>query len=843
LTDSERPNPAALDAAEKRILQYVVDNIPYLIFWKDAESRYLGCNKNFAALDGRADPRELVGRSDADMVWKDQAETYRAGDVATMQAGVPILNQEEVSPDGKGGEMVILTSKVPLRDDSGAVNGLLGIIVDITERKRLELDLKRAKEEAEQAVRARNEFIANVTHELRTPLTLILGPVVEALGDPSLSAAMRRLLERVQRNGFRLYNLVNDVLDLSKAEAGQTRASRERTDVRSVLAALLADMQPLAQARGLTLELSSDEAELPVMLDVKLFERIVLNLVGNALKFTAQNGWVRVSLAREATTFRVDVADNGAGIDAATQARLFQKFVQADGSATRKHEGTGLGLALVKHFTDALGGSVAVSSEVGKGATFSVTLPLDAARTGPEEPAAEAADTALGTRAFQRQVAAATRVSRPPSLSPPATRFSHPPSLAPDASGPKPRVLLVEDNADLRAYMSETLKSDFSTVGVSNGKEAWELLQSQRFDVVCSDVMMPVLDGISLTRRIKEHPVLSSLPVILLSARGGSDAAASGLDAGADDYVPKPFAANELRARVRAAYRMKRLQEQLREQSRAAGIAEVATGIVHNVGNVLNSVGISAGLVRDCAENSAVALLTRLAASLNTPEAQADLARFFQHDPAGKSFSKALAVVSERLVAERETQVEECNAITECIAHVREIVSSQQGLTRGTFAREATDVNGVLDKALLLTTSLMRGASVEIERDFQILPVLWIDPHILLQSFINVLNNARQALAGNPPDRRKLTLLTRVNAGQVEISFVDNGEGIAPRHLQRIFHQGFTTRPQGLGFGLHMSSMNLRTIGGSIRAHSDGPGAGATFVISLPVETQASAAE
>lgn len=821
---SDQSRAATETSTEASVLQYVVDNLPYLIFWKNRESVYLGCNKGFAALDGRSDPKEMIGRTDFDMVWRDLAPAYRAGDIETMERGVPILHKEETSPDGQGGEMVILTSKVPLRNQAGEVVGLLGMIVDITERKRLELALQKAKEEAEQAARARSEFIANVTHELRTPLTLILGPVVEALGDASLDAKTRSLLERVQRNGFRLYNLVNDVLDVSKAEAGKTLARREQLDVMQVLRDVVADMQPLAAARGLELELRG-ESEFRAALDVRLFERIVLNLVGNGLKFTAPGGWVRIEVVRDAERFRVDVSDNGEGIDETTQARLFEKFVQGDGSATRKHEGTGLGLALVKHFSETLGGRVWVKSSPGQGATFSVELPIASAEsvtvTRARDP--EASEDVLGTRGFQQRAAGATTESR---------RIS----LAPDSSGPRPRVLVAEDNDDLRAYVVETLSSDFEPVGAANGAEAWKLLQQQRFDLVVSDVMMPLLDGIELTKKIKEHEFLSSLPVILLSARGGNEAASSGLDSGADDYLPKPFAANELRARTRAAYRMKRMQEQLREQSRAAGVAEVATGIVHNVGNVLNSVGISAGLLQSSLENSALRLLEKLAAALSAQSAQGA-------PPSPEKLASSLSLLAGRLAEEREEQLTESKSIIECVAHVREIVTSQQGLTRGFVAREATDPNAVLEQALTLSMSLLRKASIELEREHEPLPVLWIDPHILLQVFINVLNNARQALANTPLEKRLIRLRTRRVGDTVEVAISDNGEGIEPKNLKRIFQQGFTTKPQGQGFGLHMSTLNLRVLGGTISAESGGIGAGATFTLRLPVESGARAAE
>ena len=197
---------------------------------------------------GRAHPRELVGRSDYEMTWAESADDYRAVDKALLASGEPSLNKEESLPDGAGGQHVVLTSKVPMRNEVGEVIGVLGILFDITERKRMELELTRAREAAEEAARAKSAFLAVVSHELRTPLTLILGPVKQALENDGLPADTRVLLERVQRNALRLYGLVNDVLDFTKADAAQLQVHREDFDAGNMKhRGLVDDMQPLGE--------------------------------------------------------------------------------------------------------------------------------------------------------------------------------------------------------------------------------------------------------------------------------------------------------------------------------------------------------------------------------------------------------------------------------------------------------------------------------------------------------------------------------------------------------------------------------------------------------------------
>ncbi len=807
---------------ERAILQYVVDNMPYLIFWKDRESVYLGCNKNFAALNGRSGPQEIVGRTDHDMVWSAHADVYRAGDRATMERGEPILNKEEVSSDGKGGEMVILTSKVPLRNGAGDVIGLLGMVVDITERKRIEVELQRAKEAAEEAARSRSRFVATVSHELRTPLTLILGPVKDALGDASLPEATRRILERVQRNGFRLYNLVNDVLDLARMEAGYAAARRELVDVVAAARLVVEDMQPLAQARGLSLGFSAGSPRLAALLDTKLFERVLLNLIGNALKFTPAGGCVRVSLAEEQSNVRIDVSDNGIGIPEAARAGLFQAFAQLDNPATRKHEGTGLGLALVKQFVHSMGGSVRVESEDGAGATFTVLLRrLAAPESGAEEDSEsqpDAHDPALGGRTWQRQIA---------SLAPAGASAGEGTS----AAGGVARILVAEDHQDMREYIEEILQPEFSVIAVENGKRAWERLQTHRFDVVVSDVMMPEMDGLTLTAKIKAHGALSHTPVILLTARGGADAAATGLNAGADDYVSKPFAAVELRARTRAAVRMSRLQEELRARSRQAGMSAVATGVLHNLGNVLNSFSVSSELLDERIRESRVGSVQKLAQLLT--DHGPDLAAFLTADERGKHVPEFIRQLAGELAEEQAALVEEMAELRRTLDHVKRVVALHQGVVAGRGVDEMFAPVETVETALRLSAPAIEERDIRIERWLVEVPLLRGDRHKVLQILINLIDNARHALYERPGGDKVLTVATEEVNGTVRFLVSDNGVGIAPEIIDRIFAQGFTTRENAHGVGLHTSALLAAELGGTLRCRSEGPGRGATFILEL----------
>lgn len=809
---SARPGTPASSAAS--VLQYVVDNIPYLIFWKDRQSVYLGCNKNFAALDGKLDPRELIGRTDFDMTWKAHAGLYRAGDLETMTRGEAILDKEERSIDPAGNETIILTSKVPLRDAAGDVTGLLGIIVDITARKRLELELQRAKEVADRAAQAKSDFIANVSHELRTPLTLILGPLGRVLSDPALSDGSRRVLESARRNGARLHELVNDVLDFSKAQAAQLVAHREPVELVRVIRELVEDVRPQAELRRLELRSECALERLDVLLDPKLVERMLLNLLMNALKFTPEGGHVRVCLATEGGVLRLTVEDDGIGVPAAAQATLFEKFTRVDNATTRRQEGAGLGLALVQLFARAHGGDVELVSEEGKGSAFTLVLPYQPCQPVAAEPRPSSAQP-------WRASLAAGRTPAPPSVL--------------ELPG-KPWVLVAEDNADLRRFTMEVLAGDFSVVGVADGAAAWQELGKRRFEVVVSDLMMPELDGLALTAKIKAHHALCTLPVILVTARGGEGTAKVGLDAGADDYVSKPFAPEELLARVRAAQRMKRLQDELRRRSHEAGAESVASGILHNVGNVLNSVNVSAELVARRCDTSALRSLERLATiwAEACPDTAATV-RFLTEDERGRRFGAVLGRLCAELRHEHDELGREAASIVEGVAHASAIVSSELRPGDGQAPAETVEVSALLARAVKLSQH-GAGANVDVSVRHGALPVLHVDPHGLLAALVNLLKNAREAVARVPSRPGRIELAASHERERLIVRVTDDGAGIRAEDLPRVFQQGFSTRAQGHGLGLHMSALTLARLGGTIAVQSDGPGRGASFVLELPLE-------
>jgi CheY-like chemotaxis protein/anti-sigma regulatory factor (Ser/Thr protein kinase) len=343
---------------------------------------------------------------------------------------------------------------------------------------------------------------------------------------------VREQLTLAVRNGQRLQRLVNDLMDVASIEAGRASAVRVATDLAVFTADLAGVLRSAAERAGLRFTVDCPPLGRPAHVDPALWEKVVVNLLSNAVKYTFVGG-IDVQLRADGDTVVLTVADTGIGIPAEELPRVFERFHRVPGSVARNREGTGIGLALVRELVALHGGTVAVQSGAGEGSTFTVRVPFgrpDAEATGPVVPSAAATGTA---EAWETDVA----VQQDPPAVPAA-----------------PTVLVVDDNADMRGYVTRLLARTCTVRAVANGAEALDSIAAGGVpDVVVTDVMMPRVDGFELLRRLRADPVTQDVQVIMLTARAGQEAAVEGFDAGVDDYLAKPFPAAELVARVRVA--------------------------------------------------------------------------------------------------------------------------------------------------------------------------------------------------------------------------------------------------------------------------------------------------
>jgi signal transduction histidine kinase/DNA-binding response OmpR family regulator len=432
-----------------------------------------------------------------------------------------------------------------------------------------EEERKRAEALAE-LDRAKTTFFSNVSHEFRTPLTLMLGPVEELLAKShtDLPPAAAGQLEVVNRNGLRLLRLVNTLLDFSRIEAGRVRAVYQPTDLVAFTADLASVFRSTCERAGLRLVVDCPPLAESAFVDREMWEKVVLNLLSNAFKFTFE-GEIAVSLRQHGNAAQLRVQDTGTGIPAEELPRLFERFHRVENARGRTHEGSGIGLALVQELVKLHGGSVTAESVLGRGTTFTVSVPLGSAHL-PADRIGESpslASTVMGASPYVEEAlrwlpdeggaedGAGSELPTYQELLP----TPHRPSVL-DGEDDRPRVLVADDNADMRQYVARLLAERYQVRAVSDGEAALAAVRERTPDLVLTDVMMPRLDGFGLLKALRNEDRTRSVPVIMLSARAGEESRVEGMEAGADDYLVKPFSARELLARVGAHLQMVQLR-------------------------------------------------------------------------------------------------------------------------------------------------------------------------------------------------------------------------------------------------------------------------------------------
>ena len=496
-----------------------------------------------------------------------------AGPWADLVQRALVLPLKASGQTGLAGFLVLATS--PRRAMDEAYQSFLDLVANqiaaaIAEAQAYDAERRRA-EALSELDRAKTTFFSNVSHEFRTPLTLMLGPLADALVDPRVPAEVRDQLELAQRNAARLQKLVNSLLDFSRIEAGRVQASYEATDLATFTRDLASTFRSAMDMAGLSFVVECHELGEPVHIDRDMWEKVVLNLLSNAFKFTLA-GVVAARLWRTEDHAVFEVADTGVGVPVEELPRLFERFHRVEATHGRTHEGSGIGLALVQELVKLHGGKIEVTSQVGQGTAFRVGIPFGTAHLPDgrvREPRA-LSSTAVGAQTYVQE---ALRWLEDPTDNLPTRPDAQAdnPLLVPDrrfAATFGARIVLADDNADVRRYVRDLLAPYYTVESVADGEQALEAARRLSPDLVLTDVMMPRLDGFGLLARIRDDEQLRGVPVLLLSARAGEEARIEGLDAGADDYVIKPFSARELLARVGALLELRHMRRTTEEAFR-----------------------------------------------------------------------------------------------------------------------------------------------------------------------------------------------------------------------------------------------------------------------------------
>ncbi|PSB55114.1 ATP-binding protein [Chamaesiphon polymorphus] len=436
----------------------------------------------------------------------------------------------------------------------------------------------RAQEEERQRIealaaldRAKTDFFSNISHEFRTPLTLMLSPLADMIANPDRTIPPQEIerLELIQRNGNRLLKLVNSLLEFSRLEVGKERVTYEAVDLASYTAELASAFRSTIEQAGLSLIVECPTLPTAVRIDRQMWEKIVLNLLSNAFKFTL-SGTISVRLEWCGDRVELTVSDTGVGIPEPELPRLFDRFHRVENSQGRSFEGSGIGLSLVRELVNLQGGTIAVTSTLGVGSSFVVTIPTECDRVPPRDNSTLTVATPSDPLPYVEEARhwLPENEQKPPiiELGVPVNSFALPPSPTPPSE--RATILLADDNADMRDYIRRLLSGNFQVETVADGVAAMESIYRQPPDLVLTDVMMPRMDGFELLRVLRASPTTADIPIVLLSARAGEEARIEGLATGADDYLIKPFSARELVARVESTLKLAQLRRTSRDRER-----------------------------------------------------------------------------------------------------------------------------------------------------------------------------------------------------------------------------------------------------------------------------------
>ena len=676
-------------------------------------------------------------------------------------------------------------------------------------------NLEQANLELKKLDKFKSEFFANITHELKTPLTMVLTSL-ELLIDGELghiSEAQRSTFQSMQRSGAKLLRLIGDLLDLSRLEESRVRLRVAEHDLAGYLRDLVAETQLLVQRKGLTLSFDSDQPTALVWCDLERLERVFLNLLSNATKFTDAPGAVSISLRDQGTVLLVQVKDSGVGFPPELSERIFSRFFQTDMGKTRRYGGTGIGLSLAKDLVVLHGGTIWASSEPGRGSVFNMRLLKDREHFNPDvlDRRASASVQSDGKRTADRGIGdwrvgadAKFRLleidevteQRVVDRDPDELRRSH-------------TVLVVEDTPDVIRMIRLSLHHDFRVMAATNGAQGLELAKKHRPSIIVTDLMMPVMDGLELTCQLRKDPQLSHIPIVMLTARNEVESRITGLRAGVDAYLGKPFSTKELVSTVRSLVQHQERTADLVLSQKMDSIETIAGGLAHEIGNPLNYVKNALQLV----QKDTLQLLSAVKQETQRGDLDVD----------------ALGRRTQKLFDVAEGGVRRIAATVDLMMRY-----SRNGFSR---VHQAHDVYAAALEALdVLMPSL--GKPLTVVTSFEGEPLVDCVPEELNQVLSNLIQNAAEAA---PTEGGRLEIRGWNEQGMLWLSVRDNGPGISPQNVSQVFNAFFTTKEAGagMGLGLTIAQRVARALGGSIGVQSE-LGAGTVFTLRVPSLSPAS---
>jgi len=481
-----------------------------------------------------------------------------------------------------------VSSRRALDEDYLAFYDLLGNTYNTAVSNVYAYEQEQKRAEALAAIdRSKTAFFSNVSHEFRTPLTLMLGPLEDLLARENIAVDIKGSVDAAHRNALRLLKLVNNLLDYSRVEAGRVQAAYQPLDLAELTIDLASSFRSIIEKAEMELLVNCPPILSQIFVDRQMWEKIVLNLLSNAFKYTLK-GTITVALSQRGNEAVLEVRDTGVGIPASELPHMFERFHRVQNSAGRTHEGTGIGLSLVHELVHLHGGTIAVESIEGAGSTFTIKIPTGHAHLPQEHILKDTqnSDSSALKGAFIKEAFSLLDETSQQGIN---AETAGDVAIGDDqAKSKETRILVVDDNKDMREYLIRLLDPFFTIYTAINGKDALDKLPKIHPDLVLSDMMMPVMDGKTMLQGIRLNSATFRLPVIFLSARAGEEARIDGLEAGADDYLVKPFSAAELLTKIRAQIKISKARGQAETHLRNLFTdAPVAIAIYRGAGHII----------------------------------------------------------------------------------------------------------------------------------------------------------------------------------------------------------------------------------------------------------------
>jgi len=813
-----------------QLARIILERMYQFVALFDADGRFLEINK--PALDGSGLPKsEVLGHYLWEVSpWKVSEDNPKKVHNAFLKATKGEFVREELELwAGAGGtqKITIDFSLIPIRDEQGKIAYYLGEGRNITEKKLAEAEIERKNiqlnqlnERLKALDQLKTQFFANVSHELRTPLTLILGPAEKVREDENLTSEQKQELEVIIRNGRLLLKHVNDLLDVARLEAGKITPSYVKFNLSMLIKSMASNFEGLARDKHIDFNL--EVVDLALEADPNMVQRVLLNLISNAFKFTPKGGCIRILATCQDEEVLISVKDTGQGVAIELRESIFERFKQGEDPMTKSFAGTGLGLAIAKEFVELHQGSIAVSGDPGQGAIFTVRLPLKA-------PAHVVLTKEVDTTAYVNQVVQSLAEFKE------ISKEIKQPSKLQSSRG---LVLVVEDNADLNRFLTDILSSEFNVECAFDGEEGLQKAISLKPDLILSDIMMPKMSGDQMVAEIRKLPELDVIPVMLLTAKADEQLRIQLLKGGAQDYVLKPFFSEEILARVNNLVAIKRVREHLQQdlESTEKDLQVLAREVSKNRGQLkakadelekLNVMLQDSIHVRD-------EFLSIASHELKTPVSALKLQLEMVDRKIKPQVNQMPSV--EALKKSFEMSLRQVDIFVNLINNLLDV--SKIRLGRMVLEPELFNLSSVVKETFEGFSAQFSfakcHAQLMMEEDIY---VEW-DQMRIKEILANLFSNAVKYAPGKPV---KVSVNCCSDQKAVILTIEDQGPGIARGSQGKIFERFGRTSPpthtSGMGLGLFIVRNLVEAHQGTIRLESD-EGRGTKFIVEIPLKPE-----